>query len=120
MRGLKTYQLPYDALENCIAYVMQLERTNSKDFFELGVFRVFVTFLFDLGRGAEPDELKKICEFENRIIQKFFSKYNSNEKMRLFSGLDIPFLQRLAIVLFCFLFETRLVCIISRRMNKWK
>lgn len=105
MRGLKTYQLPYQALEDCVAYVMQLENTNSKEFFELGIFRILITFLFDLARGADKSEMDKLYRFETEMVRKYFSEYNNNRKMRLFSGLDIPFMQRLAVKIYVLIFR---------------
>lgn len=100
MRGLRRYRLPYEALEKCIAYVMGIQDTNGRDFFELGVFRVFVTFLFDLGRGASKKELQEIYEFETKITELYFPDYKKNKKLRIFSGLAIPLWQRLALSIY--------------------
>lgn len=120
MKGLKNYRLPYHALEDCIAYVMQLEETNSKEFFELGIFRVFTTFLFDLGRGADIKKLYEICEFEKRMISTYFVHYQKNPRLKLFSGLEIPFYQRIAVVFFKLMVRLKLIDIVPKVLSCFK
>lgn len=120
MRGLKTYQLPLFELEKCIAYVMQSKETNSRDFFELGVFRVFITLLFDLGRGGDINKICDICEFEKKMISTYFVQFQGNPQMRLFSGLDIPLSQRIAVVLFRTIVRTKLFNFIPRILSHCK
>lgn len=107
MRGLSKYRLPYDALEKCIIKVT--EKGCNNNFFELGVFRVFSTFLFDLGRGTTKEEMKELIQFQKRIIYTYFIGYRKNKTMYVFTKLQIPMVQKMAVAIYIILFMTNLI-----------
>lgn len=114
MQGLKQYQLPYAALEECIKKVDSQKNGNGKDFFELGVFRVFTTFLFDLGRGASVEKKEEVYRFEKKIIEKYFPDYMKNSRMRFFSDLDIPFFQKVATSLYRVMYHRGWLLVVAK------
>lgn len=118
MRGLEVYRLPYNALESCIRDVSAQSEKNGWDFFELGVFRVFVTFLLDLGRGTTLDKFDEIYYFEMEMVKKYLGNYRKNKCLRLFSGLDIPFGQRAAVKVYLSLLKCHLLYPFARLIRK--
>lgn len=96
-QGLKTYRLPYEPLEEVIRKVQDLGIKNSKEYYELFVIRIFATFI-NLARGAERYEIKRLEEYIVRILETYFPNYYSNSKIKLTSKLEVPFTQKLAVL----------------------
>ena len=118
MQGLKNHTLPYEALEQCIQYVCATEKTNNKQFFELGVFRTFTTFFFDIARGAERGKIEELYVFANRMIENYFKQYGKNDKLNIFAGLCVPFTQKVAVKIFVILYKLRLLYFVGRLLGK--
>jgi len=109
MRGLKTYDLPLQVIQDCIQTVSENSTETTWQFFELGVCRVFTTFLFDLGRGATYEKLNKLVLFEEDILRKYCRDYRKNRYLKLHSGLTIPIQQKMAVGIFIFLYRCQLL-----------
>ena len=93
-RGLKTYKLPYDALDKTFYTVQQIGVKNSFEFYEMFAFRIFATFIF-LSKGASQKEKKKLCDYIVREVNKYFPDYSRNSKMKLLSPVEVPFWQKI-------------------------
>lgn len=75
-------------------------------FLELGVLRVFVTFLWDLGRGAERERQRALYGWERELLRKDLQDWRDNPYLKLFTGLRVPFSQKAAVWLFLQLYRT--------------
>lgn len=95
-QGLKTNGLPYKALEDAIQKVQKIGLKNDPEFHELFVLRVLATFI-QLAKGAEQEEIKQLGEYIIHILDQYYPKYYKNKKTGIFSDLDIPFFQKVAV-----------------------
>lgn len=95
-RGLKVNGLPYVALENAIVKLRKYGVTNDVEFHELFVLRILCTCI-NLARGAEKTELVKLSEYICHILDDYYPYYYKNKKARIFSDLDVPFIQKLSV-----------------------
>ncbi len=75
-------------------------------FLELGVLRVFVTFLWDLGRGAGRDRQRALYEWERDLLRKDLQDWRDNPHLKLFTRVRVPFSQKAAVWLFLQLYRT--------------
>lgn len=75
-------------------------------FLEFGVLRVFVTFLWDLGRGAGRERQRAIYAWERELLENELQDWADNPYLRLFTGLQVPFYQKAAVWLFLQLYRT--------------
>ncbi|MDO4632666.1 MAG: glycosyltransferase [Eubacteriales bacterium] len=116
--GLRTYRLPYEALENAIVQAKKSGIVNSPEFFELFVLRICATCFFQLAAGASPEKLREAAQFIVRIITGYFPEYYKNKKTRLCSSLEIPFAQKAAVKLLILLIRTRLIYPAARVMSR--
>lgn len=117
-RGLRNFSLPYRALEQIIQKCQSVGISNSPDFFELFVLRILSTCLFQLSPGATKEKMKELCDFIMRILKTYFPGYYQNKKAQLFSKLDIPFTQKVAVRVLIFLTRTGFIYPVSRWMAK--
>lgn len=99
-RGLKTYKLPYKALEECLIKVWKEGIENSYVFFELFVLRILTTFLFDLSIGAEREKIDQLCDFIEKITTFYFPNYKNNPLIAIHSDVHFPLYQKIAVNLF--------------------
>ncbi len=95
-KGLKENSLPYNGLEEVIQKLQSTTVNNSLEFQELFVLRVLATFI-QLAKGAEKVQIDRLVEYINRILDSYYPNYYKNSKARIFSGLDIPLFQRVAV-----------------------
>lgn len=117
-RGLKNFSLPYRALEDVLQKVRSIGVKNSPEFYELFVLRILATCFFELSPGASREKMKELCDFIVRILNTYFPQYYKNKKMRLFAGIDVPLVQKAAVLVLVFLVRTRLLYPVSRLMSK--
>ena len=75
-------------------------------FLELGVLRVFVTFLWDLGRGAGRERQQAIYEWERDLLRNDLQDWRDNPYLKLFNRLRVPFSQKAAVWLFLQMYRT--------------
>lgn len=108
MQGLHNNKLPFEALESAIKIVMNSSNTNDKSFFEACIMRIFMTFLFDLGKGADKNIKKEIYLYEKRIINTYLKDVYHNKRLYIKSDLDIPFKERLNLKIFVVLMKYKL------------
>lgn len=116
-RGLINYELPYHALEEVLMKVEKIGVVNSQDFYELFVLRILSTCFFDLGRGASRDKMKELCDYIVYVLHRYFPKYYRNKLAGLFSTIEVPFSQKVAVWLLSFLVRTKLLYPISRLLS---
>ena len=95
-RGLKKYKLPYKPLEEAIKQTFEVGIVNSTEYFELFVLCILATFI-QLARGADECEQKKLASYIKRVLNTYFVEYYKNPKARLFTKLDVPFKQKMAV-----------------------
>lgn len=117
-RGLKNYRLPYQALEQALQKVREVGIANSPEFHELFVLRILSTCFFELGRGASRETEKELCDYIVRILNTYFPNYYYNKYTYLFSGVDIPFVQRIAVKILAVLVRTKLIYLVSYILSK--
>lgn len=117
-RGLKTYRLPYLALESVLQKLQKTGIKNSREFFELFVLRILATCLFQLARGASREQMQELCDYIVRILESYFPGYYRNKKAGLFSSIDAPFSQKAAVWLLVLLVRTRLIYPAARAMSR--
>lgn len=108
-KGLKNYQLPYQALEESIKKVQKLGIKNSPEFYELFVLRILCTCFFELGRGASRDKLRELCQYIRYILKNYFPEYDKNPKTKIFSGVNVPLSQKVAVKLLICLVKSGLL-----------
>lgn len=117
-RGLRNYELPMEAMEAAIARALQagteeageeLEPRFSRAWMELFVMRIFCSFFFDLGRGAERQKLRELARKIVRIEDMYMPDVDRNPLTRVNSGVDVPLSQRVAVRLLCVLVRTRMI-----------
>ena len=118
MRGLKKYELPYDALEGCIKYVQKQKKTNGKDFFEVCLLRVFFTFLLDLGKNTELDKYNEIYQYEKRILKIYFPNCLSTKNLIKISNMNISWKEKVLVIGFALLIKFNMAYIIGRCWRK--
>ena len=113
-RGLRNFQLPYQALENVLKKIQTTGISNSPEFYELFVLRILATCYFDLARGASKEHMAELCDYIVRILKTYFPGYYHNKKAKLFSKIRVPFTQKAAVRLLVILVRTRLLYPVSR------
>lgn len=92
-QGLKKNGLPYTALEDNIQKLKAVGLKNDAEFHELFVLRILATFI-QLAKGADRDEINKLAQYINHILDDYYPKYYRNGKSGIFSKLDLPFMQK--------------------------
>lgn len=117
-RGLRMYSLPYQALENMIKKVREVGLKNSPDFYELFVLRILATCFFALSPGASREKMKELSDYIVRILQTYFPNYARNSKIHLYAKIDVPFVQKAAVLFLVFLVKTRLIYPCSVLMSR--
>lgn len=95
-QGLKTNGLPYKALEGAIQKVQEIGLKNDPEFHELFVLRVLATFI-QLAKGAGQEEIQRMGDYIVYILDTYYPKYYKNKKVKVFSNLEIPFAQKIAV-----------------------
>ncbi|MBQ4058645.1 MAG: glycosyltransferase [Lachnospiraceae bacterium] len=95
-KGLKKNGLPYNGLETTIQKLQRISVYNSLEFQELFVLRVLATFI-QLARGADKQEIDRLARYIDRILDSYYPNYYKNSKARIFSKLDIPLFQKIAV-----------------------
>ena len=114
-RGLRNHQLPYRSIEQVLDRTEQISgRGNSQEFLELGIMRFLTYCIFDLGRGASKEQLHELCDFAEKIMARYFPNYWKNKKSSIWSNLDIPFIDKLAVKLFMILLKLHLLYPVAR------
>lgn len=88
--------LPYNALESTIVCLKNVGVRNSKDFHELFVLRIMASMI-NIAKGATKEEIRDLSEYIHRIIAEYYPECGKNPYTRINSGLDIPFMQRVAV-----------------------
>lgn len=109
-RGLQSFKLPMGAICETLKKLCGIEEHNSHEFLEYGVLKALAMFLFDLGRGADWQVIKELCQDSEDIIHKFFPEYKKNPLFRWNSRINMPFAVKGAVWL--------LVCLMRLHMLK--
>lgn len=90
-RGLQSFKLPMGAMRETLEKIYNIDQHNSHEFLEYGVLKALAMFLFDLGRGADWQVIKQLCQDSGDIIHKFFPEYRKNPLYRWNSHINMPF-----------------------------
>lgn len=96
-QGLRNFKLPYVGLENAIKKINEIGIKNSKEFHELFVLRVLATFI-QLAKGGEKEEICRLCEYIDYILDTYYPNYYKNRLVGLFSKVEITFYQKFAVL----------------------
>ena len=94
--GLRHYRLPYREIEEVIRKVHEYGIRNSKDFFELFVLRILATNI-SFAHGASAEDKAEMQKFTSHILQQYFPNYWKNKKAGIFSKVEIPLGQKIAV-----------------------
>lgn len=113
-RGLRNFQLPYQALENALRKIQTIGTANTSEFYELFVLRILATCYFDLARGASREKMTELCDYIVRILESYIPDYYRNKRTKLFSEVRVPFVQKAAVWILIILVRTRLLYPVSR------
>ena len=110
-RGLKDYQLPYDGLTEVFQMVKKTGLSNSRNFYELFVLRIFSTCLFDLARGASRGKRQELADYIHQSLKQYFPEYQHNPLLyfRGWRKTDFPVIQKAAVLALVFLDRTGLL-----------
>lgn len=108
-RGLHNIHLPYQSIREILERVKKVSGGNSEEFFELGMMRFFTQCIFDLGRGASKEQIYELCGFVENMMDKYFAGYWENKKSSIFSSLEIPLKNKIAVKTFMILYRMRLL-----------
>lgn len=114
-RGLKIINLPYLALEDAIEKLHKYGIKNSQEFHELFVLRILATFL-DLARGSNTSERKKLDNYIRNILDEYYSDCYKNSKINIFSNLDIPFSQKMAVIVLAYAYRWNMISVLTKIM----
>ncbi len=118
LRGLKDVRLPYLGLETTAKKIQKIGIANSREFCELFVLRILATCYFDLARGASGKDYQELCNFIVHYLQTYFPGYRKNRLTRVFSRIDVPVFQKVAVRLLVFLTSRRLLYPFSRLLGR--
>lgn len=98
LKGTKQFPLPYRSLEKTIQKIHDIGIKNGRDFHELYVLRIMVTMV-QLAKGKNKEEVQYLGVYIKTILNQYYPVYYKNKLTHIFSGLDIPFVQRVAVKL---------------------
>lgn len=96
-RGLQSFRLPMEAIEEVLERLTRIEQGNSRSFLEYGVMKIFAMFLFDLGRGARWKAVRELCRETEGMVGRYFPSYGQNAMFRWNSHIDMPFTVKSAV-----------------------
>lgn len=113
--GLKTINLPYQALEGAINKIYLNGIKNSHEFHELFVLRVLATFL-QLAKGAGAGERERLTKFLLNVLDGHYSTCYKNSKISIFSNLDIPIMQKVVVVILAYAYRWNMIPLLTRVM----
>lgn len=114
-RGLKTINLPYQALEGVVKKLHVYGIKNSLEFHELFVLRILATFL-DLARGCNSVERKRLNHYIANLLDEYYSTCYKNSKIGMFSNLNIPISQKIAVVILAYAYRWNMISLLTRIM----
>ena len=95
-QGLKTYKLPYQAVEEAVIKARQYGICNSEENFELFALRIMATFI-QLAKGASKEDIRELSDYIYRMIKTYFPAYRKNPLIKLNFRVDVPFMQKMAV-----------------------
>ena len=114
-KGLRTISLPYRALDKAIRMLRANGIKNSQEFHELFVLRILATFL-NLAKGANTSERKKLDNYIRNILDEYYSDCYKNSKINIFSNLDIPFSQKMAVIVLAYAYRWNMISVLTKIM----
>lgn len=113
--GLKTINLPYQALESIIKKLHVNGIKNSYEFHELFVLRILATFL-QLAKGAGTKERERLTKFLLEVLDSHYSCCYQNSKISIFSNLDIPIVQKIAVMILAYAYRWNMIPLLTSVM----
>ncbi|MFR2794264.1 MAG: glycosyltransferase family 2 protein [Eisenbergiella sp.] len=113
-RGLRNIKLPYQSINTLLERQREVMGGNSSEFLELGMMRFFAQCIFDLGRGAEKEQLRELCVFVQETMKNYFPGYWNNKLSSVWSNLEIPVTHKIAVKIFMILLKSRTLYFVAR------
>lgn len=120
--GIDPEKIPYDALEEAIAYVTEhKDLVADMDLFEFTVLSFMTYFIFQgnrkhiytkkqvKGRKSDLSVIRKLCDFTKELIPKYLPKYYKNPHVGIFKERELMFSQRAGVWLFVRLLRMHLL-----------
>lgn len=121
-RTIQSENIPYDALEKSISYVLEHSELLKEPYiFEFTVLSFFTYFIFIANRKqmyalekkstrkSSPMVLKELCGYVLRVIPQYFPKYYKNRYVGIFKCGYLSISQRAGVWLFVKLMRTHLL-----------
>ncbi len=94
-----SFTFPYIAFEETYNKVREIELTNSKAFFDVGVVKFLAMFKYVIYRKADRTEKKRFNEYVHRLLDRDFNRILGEWK-KLRTNIDLPLMHKLAVSLF--------------------
>lgn len=104
------FQMPYQALEEMIKKIQELGVKNSSAFHEYYILRIMLTMI-TLSKNCDTTQMECLEKYIYYILQKYYPDYASNEFLGIFSKLQIPTSQKVAV--------RALVFFVKKKHLKW-
>lgn len=111
-KKIRTDKIPYQALENSIAYVVKHKKdVNDYEIFEYTVMSFFTYFIFQANkrhvylkksneRKSDCSVVLEFCDFSERIINQYMPEYCRNKHLKIFKNKELPLSQRAGVWLY--------------------
>lgn len=109
LKGLKDYNLPFASIENYISKLEEIGYINSRKFYEISIIRFFTQIIFDLGRGASRENIKRLCNYAESIVYEHFPFFFHNETGYIFTDIEFPIIQKIEVKVFIVLLKFHLL-----------
>ena len=109
MRGINNVKMPYEIIQDVCLNIKRQGCKNSTKFFVISVMKVFTMFLFDLGRGAEKNSIKYLCDYIYRIMNIILPEGFKIINIKEIWNIKFPLLMRIEIIFFYILLKSKLV-----------
>lgn len=94
------FLFPYNAFEEMYNKLYSLEITNSRCFYHIGILKFLAQFEYVLYRKAALEEKERFHYYIKNILKDDFCEMQKEWK-QMQKDIDLPFLHKLAISLFC-------------------
>lgn len=89
-KKLKMEQLPFQAMEECIAFCKEHDPQYKEEWMEFLVCRIWTTLLFDVGLGCEKEVRKGMCREVLQFMQRHFPRYYKNPYIKPGAFSNLP------------------------------
>ena len=101
LRGFRKYHFPYNTfliyLEKSMAN--RSENTNSLEYYQIGICKLFAQFAFLLARGAEKEQIRQLNDYIYKINDEYVKLSLNYSQMKIVIQSELPLTHKGAILL---------------------